>query len=361
MTDIRKSLDTLADELERLSNKPASKPEILDRELSGNKINGGRITNFSSAGIRDEAKDFALVVRDEGIFVDAINAPVINNPLTVKGSLTVEGEITATRLHVDEISADIRHERTSPLEFRGDNGTPYGKGLIWTGGGYTKQFVLQKGDDRLWSSEHIDLHNDKEYRISNTTVLSANSLGPTVFNSNLRTVGTLEGLEVEGHVNIDNFVKYDANTQQFGVGANELNGMFTMESWDHQFVIDPTDDRKWKIGTWTTCELQIVTDDTTRLSIGPNGHIVAHNKASFLGKVGIGSKNFSEDVDLSVAGPIRFDNRKFQSGDAIPTSGNYIKGDIVWNNNPAPTGYVGWICVRAGTPGEWKPFGQITS
>ena len=50
-----------------------------------------------------------------------------------------------------------------------------------------------------------------------------------------------------------------------------------------------------------------------------------------------------------------------QVGSGTPTEGSYRVGDIVWNTAPRPTGYVGWICVREGTPGEWKPFGQIAS
>ena len=53
---IRENLDALAHAIEALEARPtAAKPEILDRELSGNKINSGRITNFSSAGINDTA------------------------------------------------------------------------------------------------------------------------------------------------------------------------------------------------------------------------------------------------------------------------------------------------------------------
>ena len=40
---------------------------------------------------------------------------------------------------------------------------------------------------------------------------------------------------------------------------------------------------------------------------------------------------------------------------------HYRQGDIVWNTSPRPTGYVGWICTQAGTPGIWKTFGQIAS
>jgi hypothetical protein len=49
------------------------------------------------------------------------------------------------------------------------------------------------------------------------------------------------------------------------------------------------------------------------------------------------------------------------TGTSIPTNGTFSQGDIVYNTIAVPTGYIGWVCVRAGTPGEWKPFGQISS
>ncbi len=54
MTDIRKSLESLAEVIEKIDNKPSPAPIINDRSLSGNKINGGIITNFASVGISDE-------------------------------------------------------------------------------------------------------------------------------------------------------------------------------------------------------------------------------------------------------------------------------------------------------------------
>jgi len=362
MTDIRDTLNSLADSIEAIANQPAPKPQINDRELSGNKIHGGLITKFSSQGIKDEANELVVTVNNEGIVVKSVATPVISNPLTVKGNLTVEGEVHATKLHVDEISADIRNERTSPLEFKGDGGPAIGKGLLWTGGSYTKQLVLQGKPERFWSSEDFDLNTGKEYRIANQTVISSDSLGTGIVNSNLRKVGILNSLDVAGNVNIDNFVKYDVNTQQIAIGGGEPNAMLTMESWDHQFVIDPTDDKQWKMGTWSTSGLKIITDDTTRISIGPNGNIVVISKTSFLGKVGIGAKNFAEDdVDLTVAGPSRLQGKKFEVSDKVPVAGRYLKGDIIWNTDPRAGGHVGWVCVREGTPGEWKPFGHIAS
>lgn len=361
MTDLRQSLENIASAIEAVDNKPPQQAQINDRSLSGNKINGGIITNFTSVGIGDEATKRVLVVTDQGINVSKANIDTITNALTVDGALTVQGEIFATRLHVDEVTADLRNERTAPLEFKAENGSVYNKGLLWSGAGYTKQFVVQGSPDRLWSSEAIDLHQDRDYRIGNESVLNRDALGIGIVHSNLRRVGTLESLAVAGHFKVDEFLRYDADTQQLALGAESPNGMLTMESWDHQFIIDPTDDRQWKLGTWTTSDLNFITDDSTRLTIAANGNITVKGKTNFERGVGIGVKNFSDDVDLTVAGAVRFEGRKFQVSSETPTSGQYRKGDMVWNNNPQPTGYVGWVCVREGTPGEWKPFGQISS
>lgn len=46
---------------------------------------------------------------------------------------------------------------------------------------------------------------------------------------------------------------------------------------------------------------------------------------------------------------------------AIPTSGYYEKGTILYGANPTSGNYVGIICTESGTPGVWKNFGQIVS
>jgi hypothetical protein len=47
-------------------------------------------------------------------------------------------------------------------------------------------------------------------------------------------------------------------------------------------------------------------------------------------------------------------------GTAAPVSGTYQQGDIVYNSAPVSTGYIGWVCTVAGTPGTWKTFGLIS-
>tara|TARA_B110000971_G_C19967786_1_gene481108 strand:- start:118 stop:1206 length:1089 start_codon:yes stop_codon:yes gene_type:complete len=362
MTEIRNSLNTLATAIESLQNAPIPEPTILDRQLSGNKINGGSITSFASTGIADRATSKILVIRDDGLHVDVLHATTVNNPLTVKGDLTVEGTVHATRMHVDELTADIRTERSEPLAFLGkDNATAYGQGLIWPGGAYTKQFMLMQGPDRFFATESVDLLTEKSYMINGTSVLTHNALGRSVVTSNLRSVGTLETLAIEQSLVVDNFLHYNANTQSLGLGTESPSGTFGIASWDHEFVITGTEERKFKLGTYTSGALEIITDDTPRVTISPSGTVTMHKKVIMEDKLGIGVKNFSPDADITTAGPIRFQDKKFEVGSSDPDSGNYVTGDIVWNTTPTPTGYVGWICIKGGTPGTWKPFGQIAS
>ena len=130
LIEMRNGFAAVSAAVEAIAKQPAPKAEILDRQLSGNKINGGLITNFASTGIKDTATASTLLVGNDGVTITVLRVNTIVNPLTIEGSLTVKGEITATKLHVDEISADVRNGRTGPLEFKAEGGNIYSKGLI---------------------------------------------------------------------------------------------------------------------------------------------------------------------------------------------------------------------------------------
>jgi hypothetical protein len=49
------------------------------------------------------------------------------------------------------------------------------------------------------------------------------------------------------------------------------------------------------------------------------------------------------------------------SGTSPPGSGAFGVGSRVENTEPAAGGPLGWVCVEAGTPGTWKPYGEIES
>jgi len=256
---------------------------------------------------------------------------------------------------------DVVLKSSKPLQFVADSEKgPYGQGLQWRGDGPTKQFTYRANPDRIWTSESIDLSEGQSYYISNTPVLSLNELGNSVRTSNLTSVGTLQNLRTQGDLVIDDYIYYNSTLDALGIGTEAPNGKFSIATLDGEFIVD-TDPGLVKLGTWTTSDLDLITDDTVRIKIERNGTVTVKEKLIVEQQVGIGVKNFNTDADLTVAGAIRFQGKKFDYLDAIPTTGTYLKGDIVWNSNPQPTGYVGWVCVREGTPGEWKPFGQIGS
>ena len=360
MTNIRNALNDLGYAIEDLQNKTHS---VVIKELSGDKISGGTITKFASTGISDEASNTVVVVKNDGIHLETLHVDYIAGPLSVTGSLTVAGDITADKLHVKELIAEVKNERLDPVSFVSKNkkNTAYGKGLVWPGGEYTKQFLLMERPDRFFATESIELRANKIYMINGQNVLSQQSLGNTVTQSNLRSVGTLESLDVETNLTVDNFLHYNANKQGLGLGTDSPNGALGISSWDHEFIVAGTDDRKFKIGTYTTGALQIITDDTPRITIDATGAITAHKKVVIEESLGVGVKNFTTDVSITTAGPVRFENKKFEVGGSEPESGNYVIGDVVWNDTPTPNGYMGWVCTKSGTPGTWKAFGKIAS
>ena len=360
------ALAQVADGLEAIAHAPAPKPEFKDNEISGDKVHGGTISKFSSMGITDDATSRVMHLNDNGVSVNNLVTDHISSSPTVYGDLTVQGLITAQKLHVDELTADVRNERTTPLEFQADNNGIYGKGLQWKGQGPTKQFIYRANPDRLYSTESIDIAAEAGYSIGNTVVLSANELGNSIRTSNLIKVGTLQNLRTQGNLTIDDYIIYDADSQRLGFGTESPNASISVTSLESEFIID-VEGEATKIGNWTTDDLLIVTDNTTRITVRANGKVEfgksskSDARVSVFGKLGVGVNNVSEDVSFATANGIEVAGTKIMTGTSIPTGGTFRQGDIVYNTKAVATGYVGWVCVREGTPGEWKAFGQIAS
>ena len=259
---------------------------------------------------------------------------------------------------------DMRMQALSSVEFQADDNGIYGKGLQWKGQGPTKQLIYRANPDRIWTDESIDLGQEQAYMIGNTPVLRQTELGSAVRNSSLVTVGTLQNLRTNGNLSIDEYVFYNSDSESFAIGTEAPNGKFAVATLDAEFIID-TDPGTVKLGTWTSDDLRVLTDDTTRLIVRANGNIDlgdpdgSDTRVTVHGKIGIGVNNIDSDVVLSTNGPVKFENKKFMNGTEIPSSGVFRQGDIVWNENTVPSGYIGWVCIRAGSPGEWRPFGQI--
>lgn len=245
------------------------------------------------------------------------------------------------------------------------SGNIYDKGFYWAGTDYTKKFVMVADEDRLFSSETIDIARNKHLAINGNKVLAEEELGRSVIKSNLREVGRLKGLIVDGSVSINQYVYFDANSDRLGVGTESPNAALAVAEDGIEVMIGTEDHVKGFVGTFASHDLELKTDNTTRLSIKAGGDIALGNpnaspvKVSVNGKLAIGVNNPDSDVDLHVRGAIKFNNKKHLSGTTPPTGGQFNQGDIVWNESPQQRGHIGWVCIRAGNPGNWAPFGDI--
>ena len=281
------------------------------------------------------------------------------------GLITLGNAIDNLSVHAEDSGQIVNSAKT--INFQGkDHNSIYGKGLQWSGMGNTKMLNFQGDPDRLWSSNTIALHHEAHYSIDRTPVLTSEELGPTIRKSNLREVGILNGLAVNGNVNFDQFVFFDSGMSRLGIGAEAMNGQLSVASNYEEFIVQPNEDHT-NIGNWTTHELRIQTDSTDRITVRANGDIVIGNKGgtdntvNIHGKLGVGVSNLRGDASLEVSGALRFKGRIFDVGSEEPTQGTYSQGDVIWNINPTPGNVMGWVCTKTGTPGEWKTFGNISN
>jgi hypothetical protein len=374
MSKIDQALETLALALKDLEPKPPVinyrdiVNSIPSRGLSGDHIEGGIIRNFASSGITDTAMTKQIDITDTGVVITALNVTNVVNDVIFDRSVTVHGTVKVNRLEVNELQADLRIERSSSLEFKAEKNNPvYGKGLLWIGNDTTKQWVYNAEPDRFFSSENIDLASGKGIYVSGVNVLTATSIGSGVEKSNLREVGRLRSLSVDGDVNFNNNIYYSASSRRLGLGTDTPHAAISIADNNIELVLGGTQESHGAIGTFTSSNLDLVTDNIARITIRSTGDVVLGNttrppsQVSIHGKLAIGVNTPDPSVDLHVSGAIKFSNNIHSTGESAPAYGSFTQGDIVWNTKPTPGGWIGWVCIGSGTPGTWIQFGAVAT
>jgi len=265
----------------RISKKSIELDQINlnTNSLSGDLIDGGTITNFSSTGIKDTANTTQITVKD-GL-------------VEIEKDFRIKGKIIADKLEYVEAQVPKLNVTTA---------------------------VMINHNEVLWKDR----------------------LGASVQHSNLTTLGTLKNLKVSNTLFVEG--------NRVGINTQTPGAEFSVQSNGYEIGTRHTGETGY-VGTMTHTPFSIGTDNTPRLIIKSNGDITTDHK------VGIGVKNPTES--LEVAGNIKFSNKIFTSGNSIPTAGSWTTGSIVWNDTPALNQCIGWVCIKGGAPGNWRPFGLV--
>ena len=275
-------------------------------KFSGDVVKGGIIENFGSAGIDDRATQVQMTLMDQAVaFERAVWTPsaIIKGKLTVEGDLVVLGDIdsgspaanTLANMAVEKIKAD-----TELLELHSD-------AMLAS--------IGQKG---------IDL---KRITQDGREIINGNQLGYHITDSNLQRVGMLRDLQTQGEALLSDTLYVTG--KRVGINTIEPSAVFVVWDEEVELVITKHSSDTGYIGMPRFQRLVLGANNKDNLILDTDGSVEIEN--------------------------LRVGNTPMSSATAIPDY-NAITGTIVWNENPAQGGPVGWICLGAT---RWAKFGII--
>jgi hypothetical protein len=286
----------------------ASALKLNDLLISGHNITGGIIENFSSTGIEDRATQVALTILDESTVVEN---NLLTKDLTVQGSMTINGEFIVNG-SVPEDSNFYKNLVSSA------SASTLGSLDVTFFDRYSKIIFNQI------KTEGLDL--DK-LTLNGTEIASSNSLGLSIVNSNLQTLGELKELRVSG----ESLLAQTLYVTPKRVGVNTIEPSAALSVWDD--------------------EIEIITKKKSK-DIGLFG-TPRHQKLVL-------TSNNKDNIILNEDGSVQINNLKigavmFSTSNNPP---NYVseRCHIVWNTNPNLGGPLGWICLGGA---NWANFGII--
>ena len=245
--------------------------------------NGGTLTK----GIRDTATREQVIVTDKGVQIGVLTADRISGNINVEGvlgaakivaagtsefaNLKVNGKLEADTLLVKNVISEQSLETfTKSIAFASRQLSDLdGKGLQWDSPDVSYQFVFKANPRRIFSTESIDLYKGSKYQIEGTDVLERTRLGNSVRDSNLRTVGPLEGLRVTGETNLGDTVFVNA-LGRLGINTEEPNAVISAIDNNVEVILGADEDSTGFVGTWGSNSFSIVTDNTKRITVSGN-------------------------------------------------------------------------------------------
>lgn len=278
------------------------------QRISGDFVEAGIIKGFNSTGIQDAASDCRVTIMDE--------ATVFENRLVAQG-LRVVG--------------DVELEGVISISGQVDPGSKFYSDLVES----VRVTVNNGMDDNMftrYSDKVMDRIRVEGVDVSNLQVkgklaFEDGKLSGHIQDSNLRTVGMLKELQVQGEF----FSSETLYSSKGRVGINTMEPGAALSVWDQEVEIEigKFDSETARITTTRKQDLVIGSNRKSNIRLSPDGN-------TELQKLRLGTQTFA----------------------SAPTPPNYAanKGDVVFNANPNLGGPLGWVCLGSS---NWANFGLI--
>lgn len=283
-------------------------------------------------------------IQDDKVIINKLLLSNLEGTVAHNGSLTVSQGVSIAqnlvvqgRIIVDVIEANQIINKglgggsgdTTNFQAADETGLN-GQGVTWTAGDSEGTLVYRPGN-RLYSNMHVDLERGRSYKIDNIEVLSYNTLGSAISRSSLRTLGPLNNLTVVGNTVIGEHVYIDTDTNRVGFGTESPNSAFSVVDNGIELVLGSPTTGQASIGTYTSHDLALVTDNIPRITI-KNG-----------GDVHFGSAQ-NKSTNLYVHGTFYADNivsdtrtETTQSVEFISTADSTVYGKgLIWSGTGSP-------------------------
>jgi hypothetical protein len=236
---------------------------IVDDKIIINKVQlkwtEGQITHLGNFDVRGK-----LVAQQPSVFESdvAVNGQLAVDTLIVKHLISETSAETGFGQWAGNTEEDITE-----------------KGLFWTSGNNSSRLVYA-GNKKIFADAHIDLSLDSTYKIHGATVLSATALGGGVSSSNLRKLGRLEKLDVDGNTNLGDFAFFNTVANRLGLGTEEPTHDISIVSNNVEIGVGSPRYGLAVLGTVSNHDVSIITDNTPRITVKNNGEVIIGNLSS---------------------------------------------------------------------------------
>lgn len=214
-----------------------------------------------------------------------------------------------------------------------------GAGLSWESSAGIVKLVYRVGT-KVWTNGDIDLEESRSYKIGDIAVLSQNELGSSITTSNLQEVGALGYLDVLGDTSLAEFAYFNASSQRFGLNTPTPNAKLSIVDNDIEIVAGSLKFGSASIGTYTNHDLNLISDNTPRISLKNTGEVVFGNPTTNNADVYIYGKLTVEtiisDTRVDRYSPLEFLAKRDTSifGQGLLWSGTGAQRHLIMMANP---------------------------